>query len=100
MESKISEKSIVEMIDYFLEIVRDAPIYLGFRRDLEAIKESIWLELPEYRQEYLCRIGRSLNRHVPSNKDNSYREDFWYEIRDILQEAFQKLDSSVWSDSN
>ena len=79
---------VTELIDHFLTLIRDAPIYSRCRRMLIEVRDDIFLELPETRTELLCRVGHVINECVPSGEPNSRIEDFWYEIRDIMQQCF------------
>ena len=80
--------SVVELIDHFLTLIRDAPKYMTVRRRLTDIRDGIFLELPETRVELLCRVGHVINECVPRGEGPNRIEPFWYEIRDIMQQCF------------
>lgn len=80
--------SVAKLIDHLLTLIRDAPIYATARTRLTAIRDGIFLELPETRTQLLCRVGAVINECVPSGRENDRIEEFWYEIRDILEQAF------------
>ena len=80
--------SVKELIGHLLTLIRDAPIYGTCRRRLTAIRDDIFLELPESRTNLLCQVGQVINESVPSGIGNSKIEPFWYEIRDIMETCF------------
>ena len=86
-----SSMSVVELIDHFLALIRDAPIYMTVRRRLTDIRDDIFIELPETRIELLCRVGRVINECVPSGEPHNRIEPFWYEIREIMQQVFDSV---------
>lgn len=83
---------VTELIDCLLTVIRDAPMYLGVRVSLKAIKDSIFLELPETRCELLCRIGDVINRHVPDRtKRHVYVDPFWDRVKVIMEKSFERF---------
>ncbi len=83
-----SSLSVVDLIDHFLTLIRDAPIYMTVRRRLIEIRDGIFIELPETRVKLLCRIGHVINECVPSGESHNRIEPFWYEIREIMEKRF------------
>ena len=76
------------IIDHILELAHDCPKNESFRRRLMAIRDGIFLELPEDRIALLCCVGRAINDSVPSGKTNDRIDDYWYRIRDFMDAVF------------
>lgn len=79
---------VSDIIDRILGLLYDCPRNSDCRRQLEKIKDDIFLELPETRTALLCQVGHAINKHVPSGKGNDHRDGYWLEIRDVLKSAF------------
>ncbi len=80
-------KLITALIDDFLGLIHDCPKNQICRDRLTAIRDDVFLELPEDRDHLLNRVGKVINDCVPSGEVNCQIDEYWHEVRNLWNEA-------------
>lgn len=85
-----TSSAVVDIID---EIIGDLPggwQYMQCRKDLDRLRDGIFLELPEDRLRLLRSVGEVLNAHIPVGWEDSVDAAALGRIKEFMIECFHK----------